>query len=104
MDEITIDHIHPKSKGGLSTFENCVLCCIECNLKKADRDLKYTGMRLKRIKKLSTGEQITVYYDAPRRPGWNPLYALRRKTFPKSWGAFLKNFDEALYWEVGLED
>ncbi|MFC4809125.1 HNH endonuclease [Paenibacillus sp. GCM10023250] len=32
----TIDHVLPKSKGGLSTPANCVCACAECNLKKAD--------------------------------------------------------------------
>lgn len=32
----TIDHVFPKSKGGLSTPANCVCACSECNLKKAD--------------------------------------------------------------------
>jgi len=102
-DEITIDHITPRSKGGESTFENCVLCCIACNLKKGSKSLEQTGMRLQRIKRLSDGSFTTVAYERPKRPQWNPLYALRRKTFPKSWAAFLKNFDEALYWEVELE-
>ena len=103
MDEITIDHIVPRSKGGQSVFKNCVLCCIACNLKKGSKTLGQAGMRLRRHKKLADGSTRVVYYDTPRRPVWNPLYALRRKTFPLSWKAFLKNFDEALYWEVGLE-
>ncbi|MGG4033269.1 HNH endonuclease [Paenibacillus cisolokensis] len=32
----TIDHVLPKSKGGLSTPQNCVCACSACNLKKAD--------------------------------------------------------------------
>ncbi|MCM3748254.1 HNH endonuclease [Paenibacillus pasadenensis] len=32
----TIDHVFPKSKGGLSTPANCVCACSACNLKKAD--------------------------------------------------------------------
>ncbi|MBB3108474.1 hypothetical protein FHS18_000502 [Paenibacillus phyllosphaerae] len=32
----TIDHVMPKSKGGLSTPDNCVCACAECNLRKAD--------------------------------------------------------------------
>jgi len=103
VDELTIDHIVPRAKGGQSTFENCVLCCISCNLKKGSKNLDHTGMRLRRHKRAPNGSMQIVYYDRPKRPIWNPLYALRRKTFPVSWGAFLKNFDEALYWEVGLE-
>jgi hypothetical protein len=33
----TIDHVMPKSKGGLSTPMNCVCACSECNLLKADK-------------------------------------------------------------------
>lgn len=33
----TIDHVFPKSKGGLSTPANCVCACSECNLRKADK-------------------------------------------------------------------
>ncbi|WP_219835868.1 HNH endonuclease [Paenibacillus sp. R14(2021)] len=32
----TIDHVMPKSKGGLSSPMNCVCACADCNLKKAD--------------------------------------------------------------------
>ncbi len=102
-DDITVDHVLPRSKGGESTFENCVLSCTACNLKKGNRLLAQSGMKLQRRKHLSTGEWTTVFYDIPKHPIWNPLYALRRKTFPKSWAAFLRNFDEALYWEVQLE-
>ena len=33
---LTIDHIVPKSRGGKSTFENCVASCKECNAKKSN--------------------------------------------------------------------
>jgi 5-methylcytosine-specific restriction endonuclease McrA len=33
----TIDHVKPKSKGGKSSFENCVTACKICNNKKGDR-------------------------------------------------------------------
>lgn len=32
--KMTIDHIIPKSRGGGTSFENCVACCRTCNLKK----------------------------------------------------------------------
>lgn len=35
--KLTIDHIVPKSKGGKSTFENCVAACRECNNRKGHR-------------------------------------------------------------------
>lgn len=35
-DELTIDHVHPQSKGGKSTWENLVSACQRCNRKKGD--------------------------------------------------------------------
>ncbi|QEY22434.1 HNH endonuclease [Psychrobacillus sp. AK 1817] len=32
----TLDHVIPKSKGGISTFSNCVCCCDKCNNEKGD--------------------------------------------------------------------
>jgi len=34
-----LDHIYPVSKGGLSTIENLVWCCSECNIAKSDKGL-----------------------------------------------------------------
>lgn len=36
LSEVTLDHIHPKSKGGPNAWFNLAACCAECNLKKAD--------------------------------------------------------------------
>lgn len=43
---LTLDHIHPKSKGGRETFENLVACCPPCNRKKGDKSLEECGMTL----------------------------------------------------------
>jgi 5-methylcytosine-specific restriction endonuclease McrA len=45
-DNLTIDHIHPTSKGGENTWENMTTCCIKCNAKKGDKLLKETNMVL----------------------------------------------------------
>ena len=34
-DNLTIDHVVPRSKGGHNTVENMVCCCHECNQDKA---------------------------------------------------------------------
>jgi len=36
---VTIDHIWPRSKGGLTTFENCVAACLRCQQQKRNRPL-----------------------------------------------------------------
>jgi 5-methylcytosine-specific restriction endonuclease McrA len=33
----SLDHIQPRSRGGLSTWENLVACCKDCNFAKANR-------------------------------------------------------------------
>jgi 5-methylcytosine-specific restriction endonuclease McrA len=60
VEELTIDHIVPRSLGGTSSWTNCVAACVPCNARKADRTPEQAGMRLRRL---------------PTRPEWKPLYA-----------------------------
>jgi hypothetical protein len=34
----SIDHVHPRSRGGASVTENCVPACLGCNGRKGDSD------------------------------------------------------------------
>ena len=43
---LTIDHVIPKSKGGQDTWENLVVACSPCNVKKGDKLLEQTNMKL----------------------------------------------------------
>lgn len=73
--ELNLDHIHPRSRGGPTTWENLVCCCRTCNLLKGGRTPDESGMRLLR---------------RPRRPGWTP--ALQLASFPlryEEWRPFL---------------
>lgn len=56
-ENLSIDHITPRSRGGQTTWENCVLACVPCNVRKGDRSLKQVSMRLLR---------------KPMRPEWTP--------------------------------
>ncbi len=57
MGDLTIDHIKPRSRGGATSWLNCVAACVPCNARKADHPLASIGMSLRR--------QPTV----PRWPG-----------------------------------
>ncbi|MFO0904803.1 MAG: HNH endonuclease [Pirellulales bacterium] len=83
-EELTIDHVLPRSRGGTSTWENCVLACLDCNQRKANRTPVEATMPLGK---------------APIRPAWTPLYA-RHTVRVESWGKFLSE----AYWTVELEE
>jgi len=72
-EELTIDHILPKSKGGKTTWENCVLSCVDCNSIKSDRgmhEIKNTrfpvGMSLFKtpVKPKLKDIKLNIYYDS----------------------------------------
>jgi 5-methylcytosine-specific restriction endonuclease McrA len=45
--ELTLDHVIPRSRGGLSTWENLVACCHDCNRRKGNQMLhELTDMKL----------------------------------------------------------
>ena len=77
-DGLTIDHIVPRSRGGGSTWTNCVAACASCNARKADRTPDQAGMRLRR---------------KPFRPDWRPHYSARPDRF-ESWSRFLADRPE----------
>jgi hypothetical protein len=44
---LTIDHIIPKSRGGLNTWDNLVTCCSSCNRAKSNRTPEEANMPLR---------------------------------------------------------
>lgn len=46
--ELTLDHVVPRSRGGLSAWENLVACCHPCNRQKGNHLAHEAGMRLLR--------------------------------------------------------
>ena len=57
---VTIDHVHPVSRGGTSTWENTVAACFKCNNFKDNRTPEEAGMELIRPPFIPTWEQITT--------------------------------------------
>ena len=46
--KLTIDHVIPRSKGGKDTWENLVVACSSCNVKKSDKLLEQTKLKLRK--------------------------------------------------------
>ena len=44
LDKLTMDHVLPKSRGGINSWENLVAACKRCNQKKGSRTTKESGM------------------------------------------------------------
>ena len=87
--ELTIDHVIPKSRGGTSIWENVVCCCGKCNRKKGGRTPEQARMKL---------------LNKPVKPKWGPYSNVFIKAVQyKEWEPFL-NFVDVSYWNVELEN
>ncbi|MBF0246466.1 MAG: HNH endonuclease [Alphaproteobacteria bacterium] len=64
--DLTFDHVHPRSRGGLTTWDNVVAACAPCNSRKADRTPGQAGMPLIRPPVAPTIRQLDRL--AMRRP------------------------------------
>lgn len=74
-NELTLDHVVPKSKGGGSVWLNLVTSCIECNQRKGDktlRELRPLGMRLHRQPRVPSTQDLQVkrQSDVYLHPHW----------------------------------
>ena len=92
-EDLNLDHVIPKSKGGEMTWQNIVCSCIPCNDKKRNRTPAQAGMRLVRQPKPPSPEDM-------KRPFGQKLKRKLGKNVPQTWEQFLGK----MYWEVGLED
>jgi len=83
-EELTYDHIIPKSRGGKTKWENIVTCCIQCNRRKGGRTHTEAGMKLIRI---------------PSRPTWLPALRITIgfREVPNTWRDYL-------YWNLELTE
>lgn len=109
-EELTIDHIIPRSKGGLTTWDNCVLACVDCNSKKANKMPDRTSI----IEHVTddNGKLKDVYINAfcvyfndhtkktikqPKKPNFE---VFKGEIPYRSWQMFLN----VAYWNVELQN
>ena len=45
-NHLTLDHVIPRSRGGITTWTNVVACCIDCNARKRDRTPQEANMKI----------------------------------------------------------
>lgn len=84
-NELTLDHVLPRSQGGQTTWENIVCACVDCNVKKGGRTPEQAHLRM--VKR-------------PVRPKTSPAINIKLGSAKyQSWKAFLDN----AYWSVELK-
>ena len=84
-NELTFDHLLPRSRGGKTDWDNVVTACSGCNVKKGGRLLERSGM---------------ILQQKPFQPTTEDLHK-NGKNFPPN---FLhESWMDYLYWDVELE-
>ncbi|MCR9151883.1 MAG: HNH endonuclease [Rhodobacteraceae bacterium] len=83
--DLTFDHVVPRARGGVTSWENVVAACSPCNLRKGSKSLKQVNMRLRR---------------PPRRPTAEEMQQVGRR-FPP--GYLHDSWLDFLYWDAELE-
>ena len=84
-EELSIDHVVPRSKGGRLSWTNCVLACLDCNVRKGNRTLAEAHMRL---------------INQPVKPDWKPYLELTLGVRRQSWDKFISD----RYWDTELRE
>ncbi len=56
--DLTFDHVVPRARGGVTSWQNVVAACSPCNLHKGSKTLKQAGMRLARIPREPTPAEM----------------------------------------------
>jgi 5-methylcytosine-specific restriction endonuclease McrA len=81
-EDLTFDHVQPRSRGGKTCWENIVTCCVDCNSRKSNRTPAEAGMRLLKL---------------PKKPHYLPTFmvkTIKPSEIPEEWRP---------YWYTDLE-
>jgi 5-methylcytosine-specific restriction endonuclease McrA len=73
IQHVTIDHVLPRSKGGGTTWENCVAACGDCNSRKADLTTKEARMPLRKKPTVPTFKAPILRVRSEIRASWQPF-------------------------------
>jgi 5-methylcytosine-specific restriction endonuclease McrA len=76
----TIDHVRPRSRGGLHVWANVVAACARCNHRKGDRLLGELGWHLHTPPTQPPPTVALVMGWASREPSWEPYLHWGRHT------------------------
>jgi 5-methylcytosine-specific restriction endonuclease McrA len=63
-EEMTLDHVIPRSRGGQDTWENIVVACVRCNVRKGSRTPKEAEMPLL---KQPSRPHSSLYFEVHRQ-------------------------------------
>jgi len=86
--ELNLDHVVPRSRGGITSWGNVVCSCHRCNRLKGGLTPVQAGMRL---------------ISPPRKPSWTPpLNVSLRDVMRKEWVPFLDFLVDVSYWNTEL--
>lgn len=83
--DLTFDHVVPRAAGGITSWANVVAACSPCNLHKGSKDLRRSGLHLRRT---------------PRQPKAVQLRNMGRK-FPPN--LLHESWIDFLYWDAELD-
>lgn len=91
-EELTFDHVIPRSKGGGTTWQNVLTACLKCNGQKADKHANYSG------RKGVSGSLRPL--KQPKRPTSAELLRAGLEFLPND---VREEFGDYLYWNIELE-
>jgi 5-methylcytosine-specific restriction endonuclease McrA len=88
--DLNLDHVVPRSQGGITSWENVVCSCHRCNRLKGGLTPVQAGMRL---------------ISPPRKPSWTPpLNVSLAEGMRKEWVPFLDFLVDVSYWNTELRE